>query len=237
MKLLCVLAVSTGIVLSGCTTTPPLRDNEHLTVSPTGVLPPPTPADLTLSGRPYIIGPLDRIAVEVFGVDTLTRTIQADSTGRISFPLAGEIEAAGLTPAQLGQELQRRLASYVRNPRVLVNIAEAVSQVITIDGEVQEPGLYPVVGRMTLMRAVARAKGATEFARLTHVVVFRTVGGRQMAALYDLRAIRAGIYEDPQVYSQDVVVVGENQARRIFHDVVQGSALITAPIIALLSRN
>jgi len=235
MKLLRVLAVSTGLLLVGCTKTIPLQTNEHLTVSSTGDLPPPTPADLTIPGRPYIIGPLDRLSIEVFGVDTLTRTIQADSTGRISFPLAGEIAASGMTPNQLAQELQTRLGGYLRDPHVLVNVAENMSQVITVDGEVEQPGIYPVVGRMTLMRAVARAQGATEFASLTHVVVFRTVEGRRMAALYDLRAIRAGLYEDPQVYSQDVVFVGESQSRRLFHDLIQGSGLITAPIIALIS--
>ena len=73
-----------------------------------------------------------------------------------------------------------------------VNLKETVSQVITVDGQVTEPGLYPVVGRMTLMRAVATAKGLSEFAKLNDVVVFRTVKGQKLAALYDLHAIRRG---------------------------------------------
>jgi polysaccharide export outer membrane protein len=117
-----------------------------------------------------------------------------------------------------------------------VNLTETVSQVITVDGEVTEPGVYPVVGRMTLMRAIARAKGLTEFARANHVVVFRQVGGQQMAALYDLRAIRQGLYDDPEVFANDVVTVGESRARRIFRDVIQSGGLLTAPIIALLQQ-
>jgi polysaccharide export outer membrane protein len=57
-----------------------------------------------------------------------------------------------------------------------------------------------------------------------------------MAALYDLSAIRQGIYADPEVYANDVVYVGEAQARRIFQNIITSSPLLTAPIIALLQR-
>ena len=122
---------------------------------------------------------------------------------------------------------------YVRNPQVTVNLKETVSQVFTVDGEVREPGLYPVIGKMTLMRAVATAKGSTEFAKLSQVVVFRKVGGQSMAALFDLKAIRNGQYDDPEIFASDVVIVGNSQARRIFRDVLQASPLITTPLIYL----
>jgi len=111
-----------------------------------------------------------------------------------------------------------------------------VSQFVTIDGEVQAPGTYPVVGRQTLLRTLARARGATEFARLTHVVVIRDVGGQRLAALYDVRAIRQGLYADPQIYANDVITVGESRSRRLFRDIIQGSGLIVTPIVALLQR-
>jgi polysaccharide export outer membrane protein len=232
-----VPALLAGALLSACAGTMPLQSSEHVTVSNTGVLPPPSREDLTTGLRPNIVGPGDHLAIDVFGLADLTRTVAIDTSGRISLPLAGEIQAAGKTPDELSAEIARRLsANHVRNPRVTVNIADAVSQIVAVDGDVTEPGLYPVVGDMTLMRAIARAKGATEFARLSHVVLFRTVNGQHMAALYDLRAIRAGAYPDPQVYANDVIVVGESQARRLFHDLIQGSALITTPIIALIQR-
>lgn len=230
-------AIGFGLLLAACTSTPPLRSSEHLTVSDTGVLPPPAQQDLGGGGRLSVLGPFDRLSVEVYGIPDLSRTVQADAGGRISLPLAGELVIAGMTPGEVSALVEQRLSTgHVRDPQVSVNLVESVSQVVTVEGEVEEPGLYPVVGRMTLMRAVARAKGATEFARLSHVVLFRRVEGRQMAALYDLRAIRAGLYEDPQIYPNDIVMVGESQARRIFRDVIQGSTLLTTPIIALLQR-
>ena len=237
MRLCSALALSGSILLAACASTPPLRSNERLTVSDSHVLPPPTRQDLSGGGRDYVIGPLDSLSVDVYGVEELSRTVQADASGRISLPLVGELDVRGKTPSELARVIEQRLAGrYVRDPQVTVNLAQAVSQVVTVEGEVEEPGLYPVLGNMTLMRAVARAKGTTEFARLSHVVLFRTVEGQQLAALYDLRAIRQGAYDDPPVYANDVIVVGESQARRLFRDIIQGSGLITTPLIALIRR-
>ena len=104
-----------------------------------------------------------------------------------------------------------------------------------VEGEVEQPGLYPVTGRMTLIRAVATARGLNEYANANHIVVFRQVNGKQMAALYDLRAIRQGMYEDPEVFANDVVSVGESGSARIFQRVVASSALLAAPLVAILN--
>jgi polysaccharide biosynthesis/export protein len=124
----------------------------------------------------------------------------------------------------------------MRDPRVSVNVLEMHSQLVTVDGQVTEPGMFPVTGDMTLMRAIARARGTTEFARLQDVVVFRTVGDQHMAALYNLEAIRRGLYPDPAVYPNDLVVVGDSPARRMFRDIIQASGLIVTPIVALLQN-
>ncbi len=224
------------IVLGGCAgRTPPLVSSEKVTVVSQTALPAPTAQDQTALDRPYLIGPFDKLRVDVFGVPELSTEVQADASGRISMPLVGSVDAAGKTPSELAASIAAALrGQYVRNPQVTVNLKETVSQVVTIDGEVKEPGLYPVVGRMSLMRAIAVAKGASEFAKLDDVVVFRTVAGQRYAALYNVKAIRRGLYEDPEIFANDVVIVGNSQARRLFKDVIQGSSLITTPIIALL---
>jgi polysaccharide export outer membrane protein len=226
------------ILLAGCAGGPPLTPGPHLTVTQPGTLPPPSAQDLVATSRPYLIGPFDELAVSVFGLPELTQRIQVDASGTVSLPLAGTIEAGGKTAQQLAREIETRLRGrYVRDPQVTVNVAETVGRVVTVDGEVRTPGLYPVVGRMTLIRTIATAQGTTEFARLQHVVVFRTVNGQNMAALYNLDAIRRGYYEDPEIFANDVVVVGNNPARRIFRDVLTAAPLLTTPIIALLQNN
>jgi polysaccharide export outer membrane protein len=87
---------------------------------------------------------------------------------------------------------------------------------------------------MTLMRAIATAKGLDEFANQSDVVVFRTVEGQKLAALYNLKAIRRGAYEDPEIFANDVVVVGDSSARRLFRDIIQASPLLTTPLIVAL---
>ncbi len=201
-------------------------------------LPEPTRLDLFEQNRPYLIGPFDKLTIDVFGIQELSKQeVQTDAGGRISFPLAGILEAAGKTPGELEEEIESRLrGQYVRDPQVTVNLKETVSQVITIDGQVREPGLYPVIGKMTLMRAVAVAKGTAEFAKLDDVVIFRTVNGQKMAALYNLKSIRRGIYSDPEVFANDVVVVGDSTARRLFKDALQLVPLLTTPIIVALQQ-
>jgi polysaccharide export outer membrane protein len=117
-----------------------------------------------------------------------------------------------------------------------VGLKELVSQVVTVDGAVKQPGIYPADGRMTLMRAVARAQGITDSAKTNHVVLFRTVGGRQMAALYDLRAIRLGAYPDPKMYPDDVLVVDESRASKLFPQLLSAAGILLTPLVYILTR-
>ena len=199
-------------------------------------LPAPTRQDLILQQRSYLIGPFDKVTIEVYGLPELSRTLSVDASGTVALPLAGVIEASGKTPTELAAIVADRLRGrYVKDPHVTVN-ADTVNQSFTVDGAVAAPGLYPVNGRMTLIRAVATAKGLTEFARSNYIVVFRQVGNQQMAALYDLRAIRQGMYADPEVYANDLILVGESGGQRSFTKILQAGALLSAPLLAIVQR-
>lgn len=228
----------TVLLLSACGGSSVLGGSPNITVVSTEGLPEPQRLDFLSSNRPYLIGPFDKLKIDVFGIEDLSeKEVQIDASGRLSFPLIGAVKASGLTPEELGALLEQRLQGrYVRNPQVTVNLEETISQVITVDGQVKRPGLYPVIGRMTLMRAVATAEGASEFAKLNDVVIFRSVNGQQLAGLYNLKAIRRGIYSDPEVFANDVIVVGDSQARRLFRDLIQASPLITTPLIILFRQ-
>jgi polysaccharide export outer membrane protein len=236
MRKLC-LAVMAATLLSGCAgRQPPIQSTANLTVvAGTNQLPPPSREDLTASDRPSLIGPLDTITVDVFNIPDLSRELQVDASGRISMPLAGTIDARGKTAAELARAIEASLRGrYVRNPEVTVNIKSSVSQVVTLDGQVVEPGLYPVTNQMTLMRAIASAKGLSEFAKQDDVVILRQVGNKRMAGLYNIAAIRQGMYSDPPIYANDVIVVGDSPSRRLFRDVISLSPLLAAPLIAIL---
>lgn len=199
-------------------------------------LPVPSRGDLTADERPYYLGPYDKLTIEVFGMPDLRRTVQVDASGRLSYPLAGTVEVSGRTAPEVADLLADRLkASYVRDPQVTVNLEEALSQTLTVDGQVARPGAFPVIGSMTLNRAIARAGGLTALARKSDVVIFRTVDGQQYAGLYNLEAIRRGNYPDPEVYSSDVIIVGESAARRLFQDALGASSLLS-PLIILTGK-
>jgi polysaccharide export outer membrane protein len=227
----------TVLALPSCAS-PGLIDNGYVAVVPSEALPAPTIADLTDGKRPHYVGPFDEISVDVLGLPELSRQVRVDANGHVALPLAGSIDVTAKSPEELAKIIEQRLRdSYVKDPRVTVAVTETVSQTLTVDGEVRLPGNYPVLGRMTLMRAVASAQGTTDIAQTSHVVVFRQVNGQQMAALYDLRAIRLGAYRDPQVYINDVVVVGESNARRLFPQILQAAGLLMTPLVTVLNNN
>lgn len=227
-----------GLSIAGCASTPPLQGGADVTVIDAAALPAPTGIVDDPAADEYRIGPMDKLIIDVFGFENLdNRRFQVNASGGLSVPIAGPVDVGGLTPAQAEDRIEERLrAAYVRAPQVSVNVEESLSRYVTVDGEVDQPGNYPLVNNMTLMRSVAAARGAGEFARLEQVVLFRTVNGQRMAALYDLSAIRSGAYADPRVYAQDVIVVGNSPARRIFQDLIQASTLLTGPLIAILNN-
>jgi polysaccharide export outer membrane protein len=190
-------------------------------------------------GYEYRIGPYDKLIIDVLGIEQLAdRRMVADGSGDITLPVAGAVHLNDLTITEATDRIAQQLRTgHMRNPRVSVNLEESVSRFVTIDGEVKQPGNYPVIGGMTLMRGVAAAKGATEFAKLREVVIHRNVNGRQMVALYDLAAVRRGAYADPILYPNDIVVVGDSPGRRLFQQFVAIAPLLVSPAIAVLDNN
>ena len=190
-------------------------DRSSTAVRVASALPPPDSRTIPIEVAPYRIAPGDELTVSIFGAPELDRTSQVDSAGNFTLPLAGTINAAGKTPQEFSSLVEAKLRGpYLKNPRVSVAVKQGIQQLVTIDGEVGAPGVYPVLGQMTLQQAIATAKGTSDEASLDNVIVFRTVGGQKMAAMFNLKDIRSGRYPDPQIYGNDIVVVGESAFAR-----------------------
>jgi polysaccharide export outer membrane protein len=221
-RLFLLVLVSAALVLSGCATR-----GGSVPYEPTG-FDRPDSEKVAATPQEQRIAPLDKLAINVFQVESLSGDFQVDSAGVISFPLIGTVEAQGKTSAELASILGQRLGQrYLQSPNVQVSIKESQEATITVDGSVRQPGVYPVRGSMSLMRAVALARGTAEDANPSRVVVFRTVRGQRMAAAFDLKAIRRAEAEDPTIYGNDVVVVDGSRARTIFRDVLTSLPLFT----------
>jgi polysaccharide export outer membrane protein len=189
-------------------------------VSVVHALPPPDATTDATDFSSYMIGPNDEIMVDVMGAPDLKRDGQVDGAGNILLPLIGDVAVGGKTPAEASRAIADRLlkGQYLKDPQVTITIVKANARTVTVDGAVQQPGQYPVVGHMTLQQAIASARGTGNIANLNQVVIFRTVNNQRMAALFSLAEIRAGKTADPQIYGNDIVVVGEDAARRFLRD-------------------
>ena len=234
--------VASSVLLAGCAYGPSggeVGETGQVQVVASRNLPEPSVTDAVQRARPYLIGPGDVLIIDVSGLEEMTdREIAVDGAGHISIPLAGTIDAAGNTPERLTELIAAALqASYMRNPLVSVNVKEAVSQFVTVDGQVFQPGNYPILADMTLTRAIASARGLADFAKRDEVVVLRSVDGQRYAGVYNLAAIRRGNYPDPRIYANDVVIVGDSTELRRMKDILTVLPAITSPLIYLLSGN
>lgn len=170
----------------------------------------------------YKIAPMDKLSIKVFKSDDLSGDYDVDLAGHISLPLVGEVNAANLTTAELDSKLTDLLGQkYFQNPDVSVAIKDSSAHVVTLDGAVQQPGRYPVAGPITLMQAVATAKGTTQDANARRVAIFRTVDGQRQAAAFDLTDIRRGEAKDPQVYAGDIIIVDGSRIKEIQRQLLQ----------------
>lgn len=213
-----VLAVGT-LVLCGCAGAGLDQTSSAVTVAKS--LPPPDSRLTPIEVAPYRIVPGDQLDISVFGAPELAGSGTVDAAGNFAMPLAGSVRVVGQTPEEIAAVVEGKLRGpYMKNPKVAVNVKQSTNQqTVTIDGAVQQPGIYPVLGRMTLQQAIATARGAGETANISNVVVFRTVSDQKMAAMFNLKDIRAGRYADPQIYGNDIVIVGESAIQKLFQNV------------------
>jgi len=186
-------------------------------------LPPGDPLSEMLGRPEYRLGPGDLLKVQVFQVPDLDRDVRVDNTGRVSLPLIGSVEAAGLSVAQLQDQVATRYRErYLQDPQVTVSLQESPSQRVTVGGAVTEPGVYPLgAPHLTLQQAVAMGRGITNVANPRNVMVFRTVGGERMFARFDLKQIQQGELRDPDVYGGDIVIVDRSGVRTVLRTLVE----------------
>ena len=180
------------------------------------------------AARDYRIGPLDTVSVTVYQEPQMSvGAAQIDAAGNVSLPLIGSIPASGLTASELSGRIAERLSQrYLRDPQVTVAVTGSVSQRVSVQGEVNQAGIFEIRGRTTLLEALALARGETRVAALRDVVVFRNINGERMGALFDVNSIRRGEAADPEILGNDVVVVGYSGARAFWRDLLQAAPLL-----------
>ncbi len=148
------------------------------------------PAPVATLGAPatitpdYRLGSGDKIRVEVYKEPQLSQSLQVRPDGKITMPWIGDLTAVGLTPEQLRDQISTQLKEYVHNPMVTVMVVEALASSIFISGEVNKPGMVPLVGPMTAVQAIAVAGGFKDFANTKDILIQRQTPGGGMQTLH-----------------------------------------------------
>lgn len=171
-------------------------------------------------GKDYRVAPNDLIDIEVYDLDNTKRTLRVNAAGAISLPLIGTVIIAGLSSHEIESLVASRYREkYLQNPQVSVFIKEFAVERITVEGAVSRPGIYPLSGQITLLRALALAGGFGHIANTSEVMLYRVNEQKvREVAVYDVEKIRAGKNEDPVIRGDDLIVVQRDSSRRLLKD-------------------
>jgi polysaccharide export outer membrane protein len=164
-------------------------------------------AEVLADSSQYVIGPEDSLYIHVWKEETLSRTVPVRMDGKISLPLIDEIQAAGLTPLQLKENLVKRFREFVDVPNVSVIVMEANSFKVFVSGEVKTPGVVRLRSETSILQIIAMVGGFTEWANQKKIVVIRKEGGEEKRHTVNYKRIVAG--KDPNfiMKSGDTVIV------------------------------
>lgn len=188
--------------------------------TPAGLTEPQPLPSLAAVGADYKLAPNDLLEFDIYGVPNMRRDVRINASGVISLPLIGPVPVVGLTGQQAEQLIAARYAEkYLQDPQVSIFVKEFTTQRITIEGAVLRPGIYPVMGQLSLLRALALAGGYAQYAELREIMLYRTTpDGQRVAMSYDLEKVRSGEQMDPDILPDDIVVVKRNSSRTALRD-------------------
>ena len=183
----------------------------------------------TGAGEVETVQPFDMLDINVLQLDSLNRTVEVNSVGVITLPLAGDFNVEGRTTKQVAADIAERLGRHdLQNPEVTVTLKDPSQQTVslrdaarrgfTVEGSVTQPGVYSIYGPTTLLQGIAMAKGIDQYANEKHVTVFRDATGRTQGQTFNLNDIRDGKIADPPIYPRDTIVVATSKTRRFVRD-------------------
>jgi polysaccharide biosynthesis/export protein len=157
----------------------------------------------------YRLNPGDLVRISVWREEQLDRQSLVQPDGSVSFPLAGSVPAAGLTPAEVQQEITNRLERFIPDAVVTVELLEARGNIVYVLGEVNRPGAYQLGSSISVVQAISLAGGLSPFAGKRDIRVIRRTGEGESDFRIDFRAIETGrdLGADMALQAGDTVIV------------------------------
>lgn len=155
-----------------------------------------TSATVSASAQPhdnsFVIGNDDVLAINVWKEPDISRSIPVRSDGKISLPLVGEVQAAGLTPLTLEKDIAGKLKNFISEPEVTVMVQQVNSQKFNILGQVVRPGSYVIANSPTVLDAIALAGGFRDFAKQKSIYVLRQNDGKDTRLAFNFKDVSQG---------------------------------------------
>ena len=151
----------------------------------------------------------DSITVSVWKELELQRKVIIRPDGRFSFPLAGEVQAAGRSADEVRVDIENQLKKYIPEPAVAVMVEDVSGNRVYVIGQVTKPGMYVMNPQLTVIQALSLAGGGTPFAKLDNISVIRGTGTAQkvMPFRYDQVVEGKSLQQNVTLQSGDVVLV------------------------------
>ena len=172
----------------------------------------PAPEALKTAGidpSTYRVGPEDVLEIAVWHEDALKKETLVRPDGGISYPLIGEVQAAGKTVLEIREEIAKRLEKFIPEAVVSVTIVKIGSQRVYVVGKVNKPGEFPVGRYVDVLQALSMAGGLTSFADSSNIRIMRREGEGQVALPFEYDRVVRGqkLEQNIQLRAGDVVVV------------------------------
>lgn len=161
------------------------------------------------NGGEYQIGPEDILDISVWREKDLQREVIVRPDGWLTFPLVGNVEAAGRTPQQLESEIRQRLRKFIPDPVVTVSVKKIQGLKVFVTGRVGKPGEYMVGRYVDVLQALTLAGGLTPFAKEDKIKILRKQGGKEVVIPFDYSEVKKGRHLEQNITlrSGDVIVV------------------------------
>ncbi len=157
----------------------------------------------------FLIGPEDVLGILVWREADVSGEVVVRADGKITLPLIRDVQAAGLTPAALADNIQAALREFITDAAVTVVVKQMNSRKVFITGEVARPGAYPLGSTTTVMQLIALAGGVGEFANSNAISVLRVEDGRTRRFPFAYKDITRGrnVEQNITLLPGDTVVV------------------------------
>jgi polysaccharide export outer membrane protein len=157
----------------------------------------------------YIIGLGDVLSINVWKEAEVSSSVPVRPDGKISLPLVNDIQAAGLTPMQLGQEIHDKLQKYIEQPQVTVVVTAVNSRMVYLVGEVARAGSFALLPNMTVLQALSAAGGLSPFADSKSIYVLRNENNKPRRIPFNYKEALKGEHPEQNIELKpgDTIVV------------------------------